>query len=99
MGPDIKAVAKAANLTAEEIARISGHSSRVGAAQDMVRYNVDLVGAMQGNIIRTDAAGKRCPCITVLRIATGPPSLSHGATVPRVWIMARKRPLLCGCVM
>jgi hypothetical protein len=30
-------MAKAAKLTAAEIAGISGHSTRVGAAQDMVR--------------------------------------------------------------
>lgn len=31
----------------EEVARISGHSSRVGAAQDMVRHGVDLPAVMQ----------------------------------------------------
>jgi hypothetical protein len=30
-------MAEAAGLTNEETARISGHSTRVGAAQDMVR--------------------------------------------------------------
>jgi hypothetical protein len=39
----------------EEIAGISGHSTRVGAAQDMVRYGVDLVGAMQAGRWKTSA--------------------------------------------
>jgi site-specific recombinase XerD len=42
-----KAMAQDAGLTSEEAAGISGHSTRVGAAQDMVRYGVDLTGAMQ----------------------------------------------------
>jgi site-specific recombinase XerD len=50
-----KAMAQAARLTVEEIARISGHSTRVGAAQDMVRYGVDLVGAMQAGRWKTSA--------------------------------------------
>jgi hypothetical protein len=50
-----KAMAQAAKLTAEEIAGISGHSTRVGAAQDMVRYGVDLVGAMQAGRWKTSA--------------------------------------------
>jgi site-specific recombinase XerD len=50
-----KAMAQAAHLTLEEIARISGHSTRVGAAQDMVRYGVDLVGAMQAGRWKTSA--------------------------------------------
>jgi site-specific recombinase XerD len=50
-----KAMAKAARLTDEEIARISGHSTRVGAAQDMVRYGVDLAGAMQAGRWKTSA--------------------------------------------
>jgi hypothetical protein len=37
-----EAMAKAAGLTTAEIVRISGHSTHVGAAQDMVRYGVDL---------------------------------------------------------
>jgi hypothetical protein len=40
-------MARAAGLTCAEIVGISGHSTRVGAAQDMVRYGVDLTGAMQ----------------------------------------------------
>lgn len=50
-----KAMAKAAGLTSEEAARISGHSTRVGAAQDMVRYGVDLTGAMQAGRWSTPA--------------------------------------------
>lgn len=42
-----KAMALAAGLSAEEAAGISGHSSRVGAAQDMVRHGVDLPAIMQ----------------------------------------------------
>ena len=56
-----KAMAQAAKLTAEEIARISGHSTRVGAAQDMVRYGVDLVGAMQAGRWKTSAMVARYP--------------------------------------
>lgn len=42
-----KAMARAAGLSVEETASISGHSSRVGAAQDMVRHGVDLPAIMQ----------------------------------------------------
>jgi len=42
-----KAMALAAGLSVEEVAGISGHSSRVGAAQDMVRHGVDLPAIMQ----------------------------------------------------
>lgn len=42
-----KAMARAAGLSIEEAAGISGHSSRVGAAQDMVRHGVDLPAIMQ----------------------------------------------------
>lgn len=43
-----KAMARAARppLSAEEIARISGHSTRVGAAQDMARYKEGVPGIM-----------------------------------------------------
>jgi integrase len=34
-------------LSAADIAQISGHSTRVGACQDMVRYGADIAGAMQ----------------------------------------------------
>lgn len=42
-----KAMALAAGLSVEDVAGISGHSSRVGAAQDMVRHGVDLPAVMQ----------------------------------------------------
>jgi len=42
-----KAMARRAGLSAEETARISGHSTRVGAAQDMLRYGEQLPGIMQ----------------------------------------------------
>jgi integrase len=42
-----KATGVRAGLTTEEAARISGHSTRVGAAQDLIRYGGDLPGAMQ----------------------------------------------------
>ena len=54
-----KAISQAARLTAEEIAGISGHSTRVGAAQDMVRCGVDLVGAMQAGRWKTSAMAAR----------------------------------------
>ena len=42
-----KAMAAKAGLTAEEAARISGHSTRIGASQDMVRYGAELPAIMQ----------------------------------------------------
>ena len=48
-----KRLALAAGLTAEEAARVSGHSSRVGAAQDMVRHGVELPAVMQAGGWRT----------------------------------------------
>jgi integrase len=42
-----KRMARRARLNSEEIGRISGHSTRVGAAQDMIRYEADMAGAMQ----------------------------------------------------
>ena len=41
-----KRMAHRAGLTDEEIARISGHGTRVGAAPDMIRYGADIAGAM-----------------------------------------------------
>jgi integrase len=50
-GPDIarlfKEMALAAGLPAEEAARISGHSARVGGAQDMLAANVELPAILQ----------------------------------------------------
>lgn len=42
-----KTMARAARLSAEEIARISGHSTRVGAAQDLLRFGEQLPSIMQ----------------------------------------------------
>jgi len=42
-----KAMAKLAGISPELVATISGHSSRVGAAQDQVRYGVELPAVMQ----------------------------------------------------
>lgn len=48
-----KDMAQAAGLSAEETARISGHSTRVGAAQDMVKHGVELPAVMQAGGWRT----------------------------------------------
>jgi integrase len=48
-----KRMALAAGISAAEAARVSGHSSRVGAAQDMVRYGVELPAVMQAGGWRT----------------------------------------------
>jgi integrase len=48
-----KAMARAAAVPAAEVPRISGHSSRVGAAQDMVRHGVELPAIMQAGGWRT----------------------------------------------
>jgi integrase len=42
-----KAMARAAGINPELVAGISGHSSRVGAAQDQVRFGVELPAVMQ----------------------------------------------------
>jgi hypothetical protein len=42
-----KAMAKRARLSPGDVAQISGHSCRVGAAQDIIRYGADIAGAMQ----------------------------------------------------
>ena len=42
-----KAMAGKAGLTAEETARVSAHSTRIGASQDMVRYGAELPAIMQ----------------------------------------------------
>jgi len=41
-----KRMALRASLSAEETARTSGHSTPVGAAQDMTRHGADMAGAM-----------------------------------------------------
>jgi Phage integrase family len=42
-----KLMARRAGLSAAEIAHISGHSARVGSAQDMLRYGEQLPRIMQ----------------------------------------------------
>jgi integrase len=42
-----KRMASRARLSAKETAGISGHSTRVGAAQDMVRHDISMAGIMQ----------------------------------------------------
>jgi integrase len=42
-----KSMAEKAGLTAEETKQISGHSTRIGASQDMVRYGAELPAIMQ----------------------------------------------------
>lgn len=42
-----KAMARTAGLSDSEVSRISGHSSRVGAAQDMARHGVEMPAIMQ----------------------------------------------------
>jgi integrase len=46
VGRIFKGMARAAALTGGETARISGHSTRVGAAQDMLRYGEALPAIM-----------------------------------------------------
>jgi len=56
-GPEVarifKMMATAAGLSAAEVARVSGHSSRVGAAVDMVAWGVELPAIMQAGGWRT----------------------------------------------
>jgi hypothetical protein len=52
-------MAQDAGLTSEEASWISGHSTRVGAAQDMVRYGVYLARAMQAGRWSTPEAVAR----------------------------------------
>ena len=48
-----KAMATAAGVSIEDAARISGHSSRAGAAQDMARHGLELPSIMQAGGWRT----------------------------------------------
>jgi site-specific recombinase XerD len=48
-----KAMARRAGLSAEETARISGHSTRIGSAQDMLRYGEQLPAIMQAGRWKT----------------------------------------------
>ena len=49
----IKALARRAGLSCEAIAGLSGHSMRVGAAQDMMVAGCDVLGIMQAGGWRT----------------------------------------------
>jgi integrase len=42
-----KAMARGAGMAADKAGKISGHSSRVGAAQDMVQFGIELPAIMQ----------------------------------------------------
>jgi integrase len=53
VGRIFKAMARAAGLTAADATRISGHSTRVGAAQDMLRYGETLPAIMQAGRWKT----------------------------------------------
>jgi integrase len=53
VGRLFKAMARAAGLPAGEISRISGHSTRVGAAQDMLRYGETLPAIMHAGRWKT----------------------------------------------
>jgi integrase len=48
-----KAMAGKAGLTSEEAARVSGHSTRIGASQDMVRFGAELPAIMQAGRWKT----------------------------------------------
>lgn len=48
-----KGMALVAGIPPQDVQRISGHSSRVGAAQDMVRHGVELPAVMQAGGWRT----------------------------------------------
>ena len=50
-----KAMATAAGVPASVVADISGHSSRVGAAQDMVGFGIEMPAVMQAGGWRTPA--------------------------------------------
>ncbi|MCT2559373.1 site-specific integrase [Tsuneonella sp. YG55] len=51
----IKVVARRAGLSAEQVRHLSGHSMRVGAAQDMLVAGVDTLGIMQAGGWRSHA--------------------------------------------
>ena len=50
-----KAMAVRARLSPADVVGISGHSTRVGACQDMIRYGADIAGAMQAGRWKSDA--------------------------------------------
>ena len=57
---DVARVFKAMATAAGVVAAISGHSSRVGAAQDQVRYGVELPAVMQSGGWKSPAMVARC---------------------------------------
>jgi hypothetical protein len=59
VGRVFKAMARQAGLSAEDAARISGHSTRVGAAQDTPRYGKTLPAIMRAGRWKT-AERRRC---------------------------------------
>jgi site-specific recombinase XerD len=59
VGRVFKAMARAAGLSAGDAARISGHSTRVGAAQDMLRYGETLPAIMQAGRWKTAEMGRK----------------------------------------
>jgi site-specific recombinase XerD len=66
-----KQMACAAGVPAADVVRISGHSSRVGSAQDIVRYGVKLPAIMQAGGWRT---AEVCPAT--------PPASTPAAPAP-----------------
>jgi hypothetical protein len=54
-------MARRAGLSADAIAQISGHSTRVGAAQDMLRYGEQLPAIMQAGRWKTAQMVARAP--------------------------------------
>jgi site-specific recombinase XerD len=63
-----KGMAMRAGVSPEEAGRISGHSTRVGAAQDMVRHGAELTGAMQAGRWRSpEMLARYCRRLTARR--------------------------------
>jgi integrase/recombinase XerD len=54
-----KRVAEFVGMTPEERERVSGHSIRVGATQDMLTLNIDLASVMQAGRWKTTAMPMR----------------------------------------
>lgn len=57
MRPIFKRVAKWIGMPARFVAEISGHSTRVSAAQDLDEFDIDLAAITQGG------AGRRRACL------------------------------------
>ena len=54
-----KAMARRAGLEAEAVDRLSGHSTRVGAAQDMIAYGIELPAILQAGRWKSTAMVNR----------------------------------------